>query len=114
MPMVAAGIMNADTFENATATAAFGGTTTVIPFAAQHIGMKLRQVRPRIGLRHLRRDFVRAAATTGQKADEIPLAKVHLLAYHLHANGFGFTCPWPMNGRHHGITGRTSWIAGPY
>ena len=40
----AAGIMNADTFESATVAAAFGGTTTVIPFAAQHVGMKLPQV----------------------------------------------------------------------
>jgi dihydropyrimidinase len=40
----AAGIMNADTFESATASAAFGGTTTVIPFAAQHMGMRLRTV----------------------------------------------------------------------
>ena len=40
----AAGIVNADTFESATVSAAFGGTTTVIPFAAQHVGMKLPQV----------------------------------------------------------------------
>jgi dihydropyrimidinase len=40
----AAGIMNADTFASATASAAFGGTTTVIPFAAQHVGMRLRNV----------------------------------------------------------------------
>ncbi|OCK53563.1 dihydropyrimidinase [Bradyrhizobium sp. LMTR 3] len=40
----AAGIMNADTFESASVSAAFGGTTTVIPFAAQHVGMNLRQV----------------------------------------------------------------------
>src|SRR3954467_13627560 len=40
----AAGIVNADTFETATVSAAFGGTTTVISFAAQHVGMKLRQV----------------------------------------------------------------------
>src|ERR1700727_3950660 len=40
----AAGIVNADTFESATVSAAFGGTTTVIPFAAQHVGMKLSQV----------------------------------------------------------------------
>ena len=40
----AAGIMNADTFESATASAAFGGTTTVIPFATQHVGMRLRTV----------------------------------------------------------------------
>ena len=40
----AAGIMNADTFESATTSAAFGGTTTLIPFAAQHVGMSLRKV----------------------------------------------------------------------
>ncbi|HEX8168495.1 MAG TPA: dihydropyrimidinase [Beijerinckiaceae bacterium] len=40
----AAGIMNADTWESATAAAAFGGTTTVIAFAAQHVGMDLAQV----------------------------------------------------------------------
>jgi dihydropyrimidinase len=40
----AAGIMNADTFESATRSAAFGGTTTVISFAAQHVGMQLREV----------------------------------------------------------------------
>src|ERR1700757_4941625 len=40
----AAGIVNADTFESATGSAAFGGTTTVIPFAAQHVGMQLPQV----------------------------------------------------------------------
>src|ERR1700680_3297203 len=40
----AAGILNADTFESATASAALGGTTSVISFAAQHIGMSLDQV----------------------------------------------------------------------
>lgn len=40
----AAGIMNADTFESATVSAAHGGTTTVISFAAQHVGMNLRTV----------------------------------------------------------------------
>ena len=40
----AAGIMNADSFESATTSAAFGGTTTVISFAAQHVGMQLTQV----------------------------------------------------------------------
>jgi dihydropyrimidinase len=40
----AAGIVNADTFESATTSAAFGGTTTVISFAAQHVGMQLPQV----------------------------------------------------------------------
>src|SRR5712672_4274884 len=40
----AAGILNADTFESATVSAAFGGTTTVISFAAQHIGLHLDEV----------------------------------------------------------------------
>ncbi len=40
----AAGIMNADTWESATASAAYGGTTSVISFAAQHVGMKLPKV----------------------------------------------------------------------
>ena len=37
----AAGIMNADTWESATGSAALGGTTTVISFAAQHVGSDL-------------------------------------------------------------------------
>ena len=40
----AAGVLNADTFESATRSAALGGTTSVISFAAQHIGTKLDQV----------------------------------------------------------------------
>src|ERR1700726_3714980 len=40
----AAGILNADSFESATASAALGGTTSVISFAAQHIGNSLDQV----------------------------------------------------------------------
>ncbi len=40
----ASGLMNADTFETATASAAVGGTTTVISFAAQHVGMSLAKV----------------------------------------------------------------------
>src|SRR5712691_12688438 len=40
----AAGILNADTFASATVSAAFGGTTTVISFAAQHIGLHLDEV----------------------------------------------------------------------
>jgi dihydropyrimidinase len=40
----ASGLMNADTFHSATAAAAFGGTTTVISFAAQHVGMSLTKV----------------------------------------------------------------------
>ena len=38
------GVMCADDFYSATVSAAFGGTTTVIPFAAQHRGQSLRQV----------------------------------------------------------------------
>jgi len=40
----AAGIVNSDTFASATSSAAHGGTTTVICFAAQHVGMDLMQV----------------------------------------------------------------------
>ena len=40
----AAGMLNADTWESATTSAAFGGTTTVIAFAAQHVGMHLPTV----------------------------------------------------------------------
>jgi len=42
--MTAAGIMNADTWESASRAAAFGGTTTIIPFAAQHRGHDLADV----------------------------------------------------------------------
>ena len=38
------GQMNADTFETATRSAAMGGTTSVISFAAQHKGQSLRAV----------------------------------------------------------------------
>ena len=38
------GIMCADDFHSGTVSAAFGGTTTIIPFAAQHRGMSLRTV----------------------------------------------------------------------
>lgn len=41
--MTAAGVKNADTFESATRSAAHGGTTTVIPFAAQQRGEDLWQ-----------------------------------------------------------------------
>ena len=37
------GLMTSDDFESATISAAFGGNTTVIPFAAQHRGDSLRQ-----------------------------------------------------------------------
>ncbi|MEO1091693.1 MAG: dihydropyrimidinase [Pseudomonadota bacterium] len=40
----ASGMMNADSFASATHSAALGGTTTVIPFAAQHVGMNLTEV----------------------------------------------------------------------
>src|SRR6201998_1388987 len=39
-----AGVVCADDFYSATVAAAFGGTTTVIPFAAQHRGQSLRGV----------------------------------------------------------------------
>jgi dihydropyrimidinase len=42
--LAASGLMNADTFNSATTSAALGGTTTVIPFAAQHVGMSLKDV----------------------------------------------------------------------
>ncbi len=38
------GVMGADDFHSGTVSAAFGGTTTVIPFAAQHRGMKIPDV----------------------------------------------------------------------
>ena len=40
----ASGVLNADDWESATKAAAFGGNTTVIAFAAQHVGMTLRKV----------------------------------------------------------------------
>lgn len=40
----AGGLLNADTFESATTSAAFGGNTTIVSFAAQHRGLDLRQV----------------------------------------------------------------------
>src|SRR5690349_19839186 len=39
-----AGVMCADDFYSGTVSAAFGGTTTVIPFAAQHRGQSLREI----------------------------------------------------------------------
>src|SRR5215831_2710579 len=39
-----AAVVCADDFYSGTVAAAFGGTTTVIPFAAQHRGQSLRQV----------------------------------------------------------------------
>ena len=38
------GVMCADDFRSGTISAAFGGTTTIIPFAAQHRGQSLREV----------------------------------------------------------------------
>jgi dihydropyrimidinase len=40
----AAGFLNADSWESATVSAAYGGTTTVLAFAAQHVGMQVPQV----------------------------------------------------------------------
>jgi dihydropyrimidinase len=40
----ASGLLNADDWESATKAAAFGGNTSVIAFAAQHVGMDLRKV----------------------------------------------------------------------
>src|SRR5260370_7707843 len=41
------GLLNADSFESGTTSAAFGGTTPAIPFAAQHVGLGLdRAVAP--------------------------------------------------------------------
>jgi dihydropyrimidinase len=40
----AGGLLNADSFESATVSAAFGGNTTLISFAAQHRGLDLRAV----------------------------------------------------------------------
>ncbi|OBZ93512.1 dihydropyrimidinase [Pararhizobium polonicum] len=42
--MTAAGIMNADSWESASRAALHGGTTTIIPFAAQHRGKDLTAV----------------------------------------------------------------------
>lgn len=42
--MTAAGMVNADSWESATTSAAFGGTTTVVAFAAQHVGTELPKV----------------------------------------------------------------------
>lgn len=42
--LTAAGIVNADSWESATTSAAFGGTTTVVAFAAQHVGTELPKV----------------------------------------------------------------------
>src|SRR5450830_2144070 len=38
------GLMCADDFLSGTVSAAFGGTTTIVPFAAQHRGMKIPAV----------------------------------------------------------------------
>jgi dihydropyrimidinase len=40
----ASGLINSDTFESATKSAALGGTTSVLCFAAQHLGMSLTKV----------------------------------------------------------------------
>jgi dihydropyrimidinase len=38
------GLISADDFYSGTVSAACGGTTTIIPFAAQHRGMSVREV----------------------------------------------------------------------
>jgi len=38
------GVMTADDFHSGTVSAAHGGTTTIVPFAAQHRGMKIKDV----------------------------------------------------------------------
>ena len=38
------GVWNADDFYSGTVSAAYGGTTTVIPFAAQHRGQSMVEV----------------------------------------------------------------------
>jgi len=38
------GVMTADDFYSGTVSAAFGGTTTIVPFAAQHRGTRIRDV----------------------------------------------------------------------
>ena len=71
-------LLNADTFESATASAAFGGTTTVISFAAQHAactddgGRRLRRARPqgrgdrlRLPHDHRRSDRARSRSIAG-------------------------------------------------
>ena len=52
--------------------------------------------------------------STGPDGADIPLAKVRLVAYHLHANELWFHLFLANDGRHHGTIGRISWIAGPY
>ena len=42
--MSASGVLCADDFYTGSVSAAFGGTTTIIPFAAQHRGQSLREV----------------------------------------------------------------------
>ena len=42
--MSSTGVMTADDFFTGTRSAACGGTTTIIPFAAQHRGMSMREV----------------------------------------------------------------------
>ncbi|MBV8850591.1 MAG: dihydropyrimidinase [Methylobacteriaceae bacterium] len=42
--LTASGLLNSDNFESATKSAALGGTTTVLCFAAQHVGMSLTKV----------------------------------------------------------------------
>ena len=75
----AAGIMNADTFETATRSAAFGGTTSVISFAAQHVGMDARQVVSDLrGAAHLHKHPLKSAGFRVLKAPDVPAVLVEL------------------------------------
>ncbi|MFY0648392.1 dihydropyrimidinase [Sulfitobacter geojensis] len=68
-----AGLLNADTFETATRSAAMGGTTTVVSFAAQHPGNKIR-------------DVVDAYATLARKGSLIDYAFHMIVAETAHGN----------------------------
>ncbi|MBM1688242.1 dihydropyrimidinase [Sulfitobacter geojensis] len=68
-----AGLLNADTFETATRSAAMGGTTTVVSFAAQHPGNKIK-------------DVVDAYATLARKGSLIDYAFHMIVAETAHGN----------------------------
>ena len=70
-----AGLLNADTFESATVSAAFGGTTTVISFAAQHVGMQVERSSPTIT-----RSPARARSSTTPSTSSSPIRRRAALA----------------------------------
>jgi CO/xanthine dehydrogenase Mo-binding subunit len=53
------GLMTADDFHSATVAAACGGTTTIVPFAAQHRGQDLREVAGRYRERACHKELMR-------------------------------------------------------